>query len=94
MGNATAAIEGFQFLKKRCLRKSKTPDLSERAPNEHPTSFGLRGAHDGDDGDVRGDGGGDGGGDDDGDGGQTYPYRELSGSSHPSRWAFVLFASR
>ena len=54
LGNATAAIEGFQFLKKRCLRKSKTPDLSERAPNEHPTSFGLRGAHD------DGDGGGDG----------------------------------
>lgn len=90
MGNATAAIEGFQFLKKRCLRKSKTPDLSERDPNEHPTSFGLRGAHDGDDGDdgdVRGDGGDD-------DDGQTYPHRELSGSGHPSRWAFVLFASR
>ena len=67
--------------------------MSERAPNEHPTSFGLRDAHDGDDGDdgdVRGDGDGGGGDDDD----ETYPHRELSGSSHPSRWAFVLFASR
>ena len=86
MGNATAAIEGFQFLKKRYLRKSKTPDLSKRAPNEPPTFFSLRGVHgDGDGGGVRGDGDGD---------GQTYPYRELSGSGHPSRWAFVLFASR
>ena len=82
MGNATAAIEGFQFLKKRCLRKSKTPDLSKRAPNEPPTFFSLRGVHGDGDG-VRGDGDG-----------QTYPYRELSGSGHPSRWAFVLFASR
>jgi hypothetical protein len=45
LGNATAAIEGFQYLKKRCLRKSKTPDLSKRAPNEPPTFFSLRGVH-------------------------------------------------